>query len=548
MAATTSTTDLSTVIEFYRQSDGAHFYTDSSTEAADALARGYSQIGTPFSAENGLSGTTAVYRLHDTATDVYFYTTSETERSQRLAAGFSDDGVAFNGYATPIAGTTAIHRFRDGVTGDYIYTPYVAETDLSGYRYEGIAWYAAPSQTVSTASAGFGQWNPLSEAFEIIDGGSLIRDPSLPLPTYKAAGDNPVPEEVWTSGYAPPSPYIKNTTRNLQFNESLFLASPGQGLGNTAYVTTSDGYTWAAMSEAINAMWPFHIADYAGSTPPITNPYAAGNLVTTPDEGVVKVTANFKGQQMKFYARDADTGAVLDRYFIRDEWGNEYIMHASGKDDPAEVRAAFDAAVLPTGWTKSVRQLSQDLILEPAVGADDSYHYLVVRDSADSTYHQVSWSGQGSLAAQVDGMPIWGGQTDDTLFGNEAWNNTIHAAGGNDRLLSGYGQDTLWGDDGNDVFSYAAPDRGGDTIMDFVSGQDHVEVYGPNFVRQGAGTLDSRYFALDRPRDADDFFIFDTATQTLSFDRDGSGIRPAIALARFNGVSTLSASDILVSS
>lgn len=47
------------------------------------------------------------------------------------------------------------------------------------------------------------------------------------------------------------------TTRNLQFNESYFIASPGMPDGETSYLTTSDGYTWGAMSKAINAMWPY---------------------------------------------------------------------------------------------------------------------------------------------------------------------------------------------------------------------------------------------------------------------------------------------------
>lgn len=537
---------LPVVFALRRPADGHHFYTSSSIEAANAITLGYVEDGVPFSNEGGSTAVADVHRLYNPDQDIYFYTASDAERDTAVSeGGFEDQGVAFGAYTTEVAGSAAVHRFRSATTGDYIYTPYVAETDLSGYRYEGIAWYSAAFQEVSEESADFGRWNVLEEAHEIIDGGTLIRDPSLPLATYKSGGDSPVPDDVWYAGYDAPTPYIVNTTRNLQFNESMFLASPGEGLGNTEYITTSDGYTWAAMSEAINAMWPFNAADYSGSEIPITNAYAAGNLVTTPDAGVVKVTANFKAQNIKFYANDPDTGAVLDRYFVIDEWGNEYIMHASGQLDQSQVRAAFDAAVLPEGWTKEVRQLSEDLVLSPAVASDDTYHYLVFRDSADNTYHQTGWSGRGSLAAQIEGMPIWGGQTDDTLFGNDGWDNLIHGGGGNDTLLSGRGKDTLWGDDGNDAFRFQAPDRGGDMIMDFQTGMDTIEVVAETFIRQGPGPLAAANFALDKPVDRDDYFVFDTATGTLSFDRDGSGIRPAIALAILN-VRTLSASDITI--
>ena len=147
------------------------------------------------------------------------------------------------------------------------------------------------------------------------------------------------------------------------------------------------------MSKAMNAMWPYAAADYSGLS--ATSTYYAGNLVTTPSAGVVKVTANFKAQDMKFWANEGGAAAgsegavAITRYFVTDQWGNEYVMHASGQTDQSQVAAAFDAAVLPAGWSKSSRILSEDLILNPAQGSDGSYHYLVFRDSADITYHQI---------------------------------------------------------------------------------------------------------------------------------------------------------------
>jgi hypothetical protein len=300
-------------------------------------------------------------------------------------------------------------------------------------------------------------WKELEVAHEIIDIGSVYTHPRQALPTYKGSGDNPIPDDVWNAGYAPPSPYIANTTRNLQFNESQFIASPGQPICSTAYVTTSDGYTWGAMSEALNALWPYDADSYTGLAS--RNAYYAGNLVETPLPGVVKVTANYKAQNMKFWANEDDLPAgtpgatPLPRYFIRDRWGNQYVMHASGQDTPEAVAQAFDDAVLPKGWTKFTRNLSQDLYLHPAEGADGSFHYLVVRDSADNTYHQIKWSKRGgSLQAVVDGgaMPVWGGQTSDLLKGT-AGNDLIHAAGGNDRIRPGRGRDVIWGDAGVDT-------------------------------------------------------------------------------------------------
>lgn len=321
------------------------------------------------------------------------------------------------------------------------------------------------------------KWTNLTEAHEIINVGGVITNPSAPMATYKAAddpdspGDTMIPDAVWYADYAPPLPYIANTTRNLQFNQSSFIASPGAPDGVTNYVFTSDGYSWAAMSEAINAMWPYYAADYSGLS--AVNAYYAGNLVTTPAPGVVKVTANFKAQYMKFWANEdgakpGTKGAVpLERYIVKDEWGNKYIMHASGQSDPEAVAQAFADAVLPEGWTKKVKHLSKDKILEPAKGADGSYHYLVFRDSADNSYHQISWSGKGSLAAQVEGMPIWGGQTDDTVAGL-AFDDVVHGAGGNDIVLGRRGDDTLYGDGGDDKVKGGR----GDDILEGNGGRD----------------------------------------------------------------------------
>lgn len=74
-----------------------------------------------------------------------------------------------------------------------------------------------------------------------------------------------------------------------------------------------------------------------------------------------------------------------------------------------------------------------------------------------------------------------GGAGNDALVGNEA-DNTLKGGDGNDRLYGGQGADTLWGGAGKDVFVYgnASESTQGsrDRIMDFVSGEDSVDVSG----------------------------------------------------------------------
>jgi len=283
-------------------------------------------------------------------------------------------------------------------------------------------------------------WSPLSVAYEIIYIANAAQYPTSFVQTYKDAGTNPVPNDTAWDAFTPPLNYTKNTTRYLQFNEQVFLASPGQPVGSTTYITTAGsppGYTWGAMSNAINAMWPFDSSQY--TFPSNLGPFEAGNFTTTPPAGVVKVTANYKAQYMKFYASQngvppGTPGAVpILRFFITDPWGNEYIMHASAEDNPTDVETSFNAAVLPAGFTKTSRYLDADFILMPARGPDNAYEYTLLRDNENNTYHQTKWGTDGIvIATQVEaaGIPIWGGLTNNRIKVTQSFDNLIYGGGG----------------------------------------------------------------------------------------------------------------------
>jgi hypothetical protein len=219
---------------------------------------------------------------------------------------------------------------------------------------------------------------------------------------------------------------------------------------------------------------------------------------------------------MKFWANEngvapGTPGAVpLDRYFVTDQWGNEYVMHASGKLDQSDVPQAYADAVLPPGWTKFTRHLDEDLILNPAEGSDGTYHYLVWRDSADNTYHQTRWSGDGSLAAQVEGMPIWGGQSDDFIAGDAGgvWDDLIHGAGGDDTIAPGRGNDEVWGDAGIDTIvlsgnrrDYSLVASSADlTNLVIANDVDTKTIYFAEFLSFDDGTVSVKDFAASAPR------------------------------------------------
>ncbi len=91
-------------------------------------------------------------------------------------------------------------------------------------------------------------------------------------------------------------------------------------------------------------------------------------------------------------------------------------------------------------------------------------------------------------SAVIDGT---GNGTDNTLLGNEAANilsglagrDVLYGKGGNDTLIGGLGRDTMTGGEGADTFAFASGDSVVDgktylcdTITDFVSGLDHIDL------------------------------------------------------------------------
>jgi hypothetical protein len=209
-------------------------------------------------------------------------------------------------------------------------------------------------------------------------------------------------------------------------------------------MTDSSGYTWKLIAKTQSAMWSYEEG---------ANPYAEA-LVTTPPPGYVKFSSNEKNQEMIFWAREnnAPDGAPILRYFVTDQWGNEYIMGASGAATDAEIPDAFEAAVLPAGWVKSTGYLDETLNLFPAYGAGNQAHYNLFRESGDNTFFQIAWGEDGiTLATEIEDMPIWGGAASDNILGRAGDDNLIHGAEGDDLIFVLGENDAIYGDAGVDT-------------------------------------------------------------------------------------------------
>ena len=166
---------------------------------------------------------------------------------------------------------------------------------------------------------------------------------------------------------------------------------------------------------------------------------------------MVRNSANKKNADVTWLARDANGEPKL-QYFIRNSWGNVYIMQSSAVSDDSQVESNFYSAVLPGGWTMYTGYLQQDLTTSPAYDSAGCAQYNIFRDSADDAFQQITWSKSGmGVAQEIPGMIIWGGPHAGTNRGNAHADNVIHTAQGNDKIYVVGDVDTIYGDGGTDT-------------------------------------------------------------------------------------------------
>ncbi|QAU35559.1 pre-peptidase C-terminal domain-containing protein [Janthinobacterium sp. 17J80-10] len=140
-----------------------------------------------------------------------------------------------------------------------------------------------------------------------------------------------------------------------------------------------------------------------------------------------------------------------------------------------------------------------------------------------------------------------GGSAGDTLIGNAA-NNRIEGRNGNDTITGAAGSDTLIGGAGNDVFRFVTTADGSDTLSDFTSGTDTIQVVAGNFgLTAGAAVTLLSGASTPTVSGAGAEFLYNTTSGALFFDRDGTGSTyAATQIATLAGSKTLVAADIQV--
>lgn len=137
----------------------------------------------------------------------------------------------------------------------------------------------------------------------------------------------------------------------------------------------------------------------------------------------------------------------------------------------------------------------------------------------------------------------WG---NDNLTGSAGANN-LYGDMGDDTLSGGAGNDLLTGEEGDDILTggadsdiflfFRAPAGAGvDTITDFVSGVDKIQLSDDVFTALGTVTVPTaltaaQFFVGSAAHDADDRIVYNQSSGALLYDADGNGAGTAVQLA-----------------
>jgi serralysin len=164
-------------------------------------------------------------------------------------------------------------------------------------------------------------------------------------------------------------------------------------------------------------------------------------------------------------------------------------------------------------------------------------------------------SGANVLLGNSQANTIAGGEGNDTLRGGIGGDDMLSGGGGSDRLEGRSGNDSLTGGSGRDYFVFLdTPSIGGeDQVADFIRGTDELRFENAAFTALGSsGALasgDGRFRSgsnITTGQDGSDRLIYNTTTDSLYYDPDGSGSLGSQLIATFAGNPTLSASDITI--
>ena len=298
-----------------------------------------------------------------------------------------------------------------------------------------------------------------------------------------------------------------------------------------------------------------------------------GSALNGSGNGLANSLTGNAGDNVLNGAGGADTmaGATGDDTYYVDEAGDRAIEAAGEGNDTVQSSVSFSLAgqhieYLVLGGDDAIdgtgNSLANSLIGNEAAnvlnggagadtmkgrGGDDTY---VVDDAGDvvieaagggvdTVKSSVSFSLAGTYAENVtllggNVIDATGNSLANTLTGNGSA-NVLSGGEGDDLLFGRGGKDSLTGGAGADWFHFDTTLGAGnvDTILDFSAADDTIQLDRSVFSAIGEGTLaEGAFVAGTAAADADDRILYDSATNKIFYDADGSGEGAALLFAQ----------------
>lgn len=249
---------------------------------------------------------------------------------------------------------------------------------------------------------------------------------------------------------------------------------------------------------------------------------------------------------------------------------------AGGKGDDIYVVTATDSWLWATDGFNSAyahspgSKFNPDIVIEQAgEGRDTVLSYVSYKlpdNVEDLSLFSIS---QGrDVSESINGT---GNNLNNIIIGNSKANSLIGNGGndhldgregadklfggsGNDTLRGGAGKNSLTGGTGDDTFVFDNIPKANnvDTLKDFASGQDKLQLDDAKFAQIGAtgqfSAADERFWASadGTAHDATDRIVYNTDSGALFYDADGNGGGTAVQIAILTDHPALNAADIWV--
>ena len=289
--------------------------------------------------------------------------------------------------------------------------------------------------------------------------------------------------------------------RLVSINATTFVGT--DGLGGTDTATGFESILGGAGNDSINA------TQY---TTPVMLQGGAGNDSLTGGLGNGSLTG----------------GDGVDKFYIT---AGRDIVTDLGNGGLDELKVYFGATVnatLAANWTATSDSFNNGTV--NLVAAGHTVHLA---------YAQVINGWSVSNAGNATGVTLTGSAKADTLVGGS----------GADRLVGGGGQDQLTGGSGADTFVFSALADIGDTITDFVSGLDHVEITAAAFgggLTAGMSLVATGRFAVNATGNATQPMA-SSSTKVVPDACGGTRTAAAgahVVVATLSGAPSLTAADI----